>query len=192
MLSHLSSCFGRTKNSQEDRSHNTSSPPPPPAGERKIDNVNPASCIFCNVTPDRFNIILQDEQFVCFSDRSPAAAIHLLVIPRTHIANVQSLTSSDVELVRRMQALGSKALDSLSTTKAPETRFGFHIPPIRSVDHLHLHCLALPFRSRYRAIKYRVADPPSPAYLKGWSWFAEWQQTCRLLEAGRKVNISSC
>lgn len=30
----------------------------------------------------------------------------------------------------------------------PCFRFGFHQPPVNSVDHLHLHCLALPFEPR--------------------------------------------
>ncbi|CDS01783.1 uncharacterized protein SPSC_06434 [Sporisorium scitamineum] len=191
MSSLFSGCFGRQKDpSRDDHPRNGSAPP---AGQRKIDDVNPAKCIFCNVTPDRFSIVLQDEQFVCFKDRSPAAAIHLLVIPRTHIANVQSLTQRDSDLVRQMQALGNKALDLISSCgPAPERRFGFHIPPFRSVDHLHLHCLELPFRSRIKALKYRVAQPPSRDYDKGWSWFAEWQQACLLIDAGRKAKVSSC
>ncbi|CBQ73440.1 conserved hypothetical protein [Sporisorium reilianum SRZ2] len=190
MASLFSSCFGRQQKDAQNGA--TSQPPPPPAGQRKIDDVNPAKCIFCNVTPDRFNIVLQDDQFICFKDRSPAAAIHLLVVPRTHIANVQSLTQRDSDLVRQMQALGNKALDLVSSSAARERRFGFHIPPFRSVDHLHLHCLELPFRSRIKALKYRVAQPPSRDFYKGWSWFAEWQQTCHLLEAGRKVKVARC
>lgn len=156
MSSFWGSCFGRQKNSTKDDPVQNGFALPP-AGRREIDNVNPAKCIFCNVTPDRFNIVLQDEEFICFRDRSPAAAVHLLVIPRTHIANVQSLTQRDSDLVRQMQALGRKALELVSRSSSgavPEWRFGFHIPPFRSVDHLHLHCLELPFRSRIKALKH--------------------------------------
>jgi len=31
-------------------------------------------------------------------------------------------------------------------------RFGFHQPPLNSVNHLHLHCLALPYTPRYQLI----------------------------------------
>lgn len=30
-------------------------------------------------------------------------------------------------------------------------RFGFHQPPLNSVNHLHLHCLALPYTPRYES-----------------------------------------
>lgn len=35
-------------------------------------------------------------------------------------------------------------------------RFGFHQPPFNSVDHLHLHCFALPFVPRYRYASYSL------------------------------------
>ena len=97
-----------------------------------------------------------------------------------------------------MQELGDRALDIVSQTAdkslevGEERRFGFHIPPFRSVDHLHLHCLQLPFRSTLKGLKYRVAEPRGKEYRKGWSWFAEWRQTCALLEAGKKVQVKSC
>lgn len=196
MTSPFSSCFGHSKqppscvSSQEEHLNDASATP---ASRRAIDGIDAAKCVFCNVTPDRFRIVIEDEKLICFTDRSPGAAIHLLVIPRNHIANVQSLTHNHTELVRQMQALGNKALDLVSSSNcAPERRFGFHIPPIRSVDHLHLHCLELPFKSQWKAIKYRLAEPPNHNYIKGWSWFVEWQQTCALLNAGRKIKISSC
>lgn len=37
---------------------------------------------------------------------------------------------------------------------AAKYRFGFHRPPFNSVDHLHLHCTALPYKSVWRRLKY--------------------------------------
>jgi len=34
--------------------------------------------------------------------------------------------------------------------------FGYHVPPWRSVDHLHLHCIERPFRSPLLEAKYRL------------------------------------
>jgi diadenosine tetraphosphate (Ap4A) HIT family hydrolase len=48
-------------------------------------------CVFCNPTPERFDIILQDDRFVVFKDRSPASLHHLLAIPRQHVPNIQTL-----------------------------------------------------------------------------------------------------
>ncbi|KAI3482046.1 hypothetical protein L1887_55309 [Cichorium endivia] len=111
MSSLFSSCFGRRSGSVP--LHETDSDAP--AGRRAVDSVNPAKCAFCNVTPDRFKIILEDAELICFRDRSPAAAVHLQVIPRMHIANVQSLGPHDTDLVRRMHAFGTKALDLLQS-----------------------------------------------------------------------------
>lgn len=44
---------------------------------------------------------MQTEQLVVFEDHKPAAARHLLVIPRTHIANVPSLKPGDLVLGAR-------------------------------------------------------------------------------------------
>ncbi|KAB1217017.1 Histidine triad nucleotide-binding protein 3 [Morella rubra] len=33
-------------------------------------------------------------------------------------------------------------------------RFGFHQPPLNSVNHLHLHCMALPYTPRWKCVKY--------------------------------------
>ncbi|PWZ03771.1 HIT-like protein [Testicularia cyperi] len=205
MSSLFGGCFGRSSHKASSGQLDSEDPELlGPTGSRPIDAVNPAKCVFCNVDSSRFRVVLEDSDYICFSDRSPAAAIHLLVIPRRHIANVQSLTRSDAEIVRQMQVLGNAALDivsgqeptpqqsdtSIKTT--PERRFGFHIPPFRSVDHLHLHCLQLPFRSTLRSLKYRVADPPSREYHKGWSWFAEWKQTCAILQDGGRVKVGKC
>ncbi|XP_056851372.1 bifunctional adenosine 5'-phosphosulfate phosphorylase/adenylylsulfatase HINT4-like isoform X2 [Raphanus sativus] len=43
--------------------------------------------------------------------------------------------------------------------KPAARRFGFHQPPFNSVDHLHLHCFALPFMPRWKFVKYKSLGP---------------------------------
>ncbi|KAF8412418.1 hypothetical protein HHK36_000382 [Tetracentron sinense] len=38
-------------------------------------------------------------------------------------------------------------------------RLGFHQPPLNSVNHLHLHCLALPFIPKWKHVKYMSLGP---------------------------------
>jgi hypothetical protein len=35
-----------------------------------------------------------------------------------------------------------------------DVQLGYHLPPFNSVDHLHLHCFALPFKPAWKSIKY--------------------------------------
>mmetsp|Transcript_29281 Transcript_29281/g.52358 ORF Transcript_29281/g.52358 Transcript_29281/m.52358 type:complete len:94 (-) Transcript_29281:155-436(-) len=35
-----------------------------------------------------------------------------------------------------------------------EYKTGFHMPPLYSVDHLHLHCFALPHQPSWKTMKY--------------------------------------
>ncbi|GJP43777.1 hypothetical protein CLOM_g3193 [Closterium sp. NIES-68] len=52
-----------------------------------------------------------------------------------------------------MLAVGQKLLRE-HAPDAKEYHFGFHRPPFNSVDHLHLHCFALPFNSWWHQQKY--------------------------------------
>ena len=38
-----------------------------------------------------------------------------------------------------------------------QQQFGYHLPPFNSVDHLHLHCFALPFTPSWKVYKYTTA-----------------------------------
>lgn len=160
------------------------------------------NCIFCDITPEKFDIILENEDFVVFSDIAPAARIHLLAIPRAHVFNVKSLHGEKgAQMVEDLVSIGSKALEIADGKMARKNseplsiRYGMHISPFNSVDHLHLHCLALPFNSAYHNLKYRIApgDPNSnPPTNKGWGWFVTSDQAIAILRKGKEVKVSPC
>ena len=60
---------------------------------------------------------------------------------------------TDHALVVDMLALGRSLLET-DAREGTQTHFGFHVPPFNSVDHLHLHCLALPFSPSWKSLKY--------------------------------------
>ncbi|CAN6723243.1 unnamed protein product [Malus baccata var. baccata] len=47
-----------------------------------------------------------------------------------------------------------KTLIQQDAPQCHQYRFGFHQPPFNSVNHLHLHCFALPYTPRWKCIKY--------------------------------------
>ncbi|PKA61086.1 14 kDa zinc-binding protein [Apostasia shenzhenica] len=119
-------------------------------------------CIFCQIA--RFStsttLLHTDDRVVAFPDVNPSAFRHYLVIPAMHIPTIKDLRrrKEDYQLVRHMLDVGI----SLLQKDAPESklfRFGFHQPPFNSVNHLHLHCFALPFTPRWRDIKYISLGP---------------------------------
>lgn len=120
-------------------------------------------CIFCDIVKAAGSsvdsrVLYQDDLVVVIPDIRPAAAVHLLVLPKAHIPNVDSLAASDAQLVRHMAEVGERLLQQqdqqLQLPQPAQHKFGFHKPPFRSVDHLHLHCFTLPHRW-YRWVQYQ-------------------------------------
>ncbi|WOL00232.1 hypothetical protein Cni_G08945 [Canna indica] len=103
---------------------------------------------------------MQDEMVVAFRDINPSALRHYLVIPIDHIATVKDLQrrTEDHRLVNHMLNVG-KTLLSRDAPESTRYSFGFHQPPLNSVDHLHLHCLALPFIPSWKHMKYLSLGP---------------------------------
>ena len=56
-----------------------------------------------------------------------------------------------------MHKIGEKVLNDICEKKGLEKqfRFGFHLPPINSIDHIHLHCFIEPLSAwKYNTLLY--------------------------------------
>ena len=103
------------------------------------------SCIFCQIAAGEVasEIIYQDDQVVAFRDLNPQAPVHILIIPREHIANLDDAAADSSEL------LGHCALVAAEIARAEGFaesgyRLVTNVGPDggQSVDHLHFHLLA--------------------------------------------------
>ncbi|KMZ65537.1 hypothetical protein ZOSMA_31G01250 [Zostera marina] len=115
-------------------------------------------CVFCQIanhsSSTRTDLLYSDENVIAFRDIKPSAFRHYLVIPVHHIPTTRDLHRGpeDFQLVSHMLNVGQNLL--FKDAPASKVKFGFHQPPFNSVNHLHLHCLALPFIPRWKCIKY--------------------------------------
>ncbi|XP_077367496.1 adenosine 5'-monophosphoramidase HINT3-like [Festucalex cinctus] len=101
-------------------------------------------CPFCRIVNSQSDteILMSDEELLCFRDVKPGAGHHYLVITRTHIGNCKALRAQHIPTVERMAEMGRCVLEKNKVRDLTDIRLGFHVPPFSSVAHLHLHALA--------------------------------------------------
>lgn len=102
-----------------------------------------ADCLFCKIAAKELDseIVHETDNTIAFKDINPAAPIHVLVIPKRHIASAQELSPSDGDLLSELfQAVKVVASGSgVETGYRLVTNIGADAG--QSVDHLHLHVL---------------------------------------------------
>lgn len=65
------------------------------------------SCLFCKIAAKQIpaSIVYEDEELLAFKDINPAAPVHLLVIPKLHVATLSDCDASHAGLLGKMLAL---------------------------------------------------------------------------------------
>lgn len=58
-------------------------------------------CIFCKIIERKIpsTIVYEDDNVFAFKDISPVAPVHVVIVPKQHIANVNSLTSENASVL---------------------------------------------------------------------------------------------
>ena len=97
-------------------------------------------CIFCKIINGDFNteFVYENEYVVVFKDINPKAPIHLLVVPKTHVASLNELEDKNLmaELLMAVKETTKKiGLKSYKTLINTGKEAG------QEVFHLHVHIL---------------------------------------------------
>jgi len=103
------------------------------------------SCLFCRLAAGEIpaSIVYQDDRVLVFDDINPQAPLHVLVIPRRHIATLNDLEAGDDGLVGEMVRRGAAIAAERGYAEAGyRTVFNCNAGAGQTVFHIHLHVLA--------------------------------------------------
>lgn len=102
-----------------------------------------SDCIFCKIAAGQIpaEVVYQDDQIVVFNDINPRADVHLLVVPRLHVASLYDIDDTHHDLIAHMM----KLLPMLARDQGLDTGFRTIINTGKGggqeVFHLHIHLL---------------------------------------------------
>lgn len=137
-------------------------------GHKEVRDLKPEECIFCQIAnghhPAAGTILYEDETLVCFPDYRPCGVVHLQIVPKRHILNVDSLQPGNqqhLDLATSMLGLGQRMVEAQSpgALASGRAKFGYHLEPFHSV--LHLQYVANVFILIFFMI---LVLPPHPAH----------------------------
>ena len=139
----------RTKNQQitlrrrpYDRTHKISSRS---RWHRAIESLRMSDCLFCKIVSGQIpaDIVHQDDALVGFRDISPKAPLHVLIVPRRHIATLNDLIADDDALVGSMARLAAAVAKEHGYDQGGfRTVFNCNADTGQTVFHIHMHLLA--------------------------------------------------
>jgi histidine triad (HIT) family protein len=102
------------------------------------------SCIFCRIVERSLpaRIVFEDEEILAFEDAHPQAPIHILIVPRKHLASLKDATTDDVPLLGRLFWVATQlAREKGLETRGYRTVINTGTLAGQSVFHLHVHLL---------------------------------------------------
>lgn len=98
-------------------------------------------CLFCSIIAGDIpsNKVYEDERILAFRDIAPQAPVHILIIPKEHIAGAQEITVSNSAVVAHIFEVAAELArkEGLKDGYRILTNVGKH--GAQSVQHLHFH-----------------------------------------------------
>ena len=99
-------------------------------------------CLFCRIVRKEIpaNIVFENEQYVAFRDINPQAPLHVLVVPREHVASLNEAT--DAGLIGGLSLVAAQLAKREGVAEGGyRTLINTNRDAGQTVFHVHLHLL---------------------------------------------------
>ncbi len=101
-------------------------------------------CVFCNIISKKMpaEFVYENERVVAFRDINPQAPVHILIVPRKHIATTNDVGEADKDLIGEMILVAKQVAQQEGVAES-----GYRLVMNcnehsgQEIYHLHLHLL---------------------------------------------------
>ena len=104
------------------------------------------NCLFCKIAAGQIPArkAYEDDAVLAFHDIHPWAPVHILLIPKQHIATLADVGPEHQELLGRMMVLAPRLMRELGVTNGFRTVVNTGSDGGQEVYHLHMHAIGGP------------------------------------------------
>jgi histidine triad (HIT) family protein len=104
------------------------------------------NCIFCRIVSGQIpsRKVYEDDELLVFHDIAPWAPVHVLLIPKAHVATLYDIDESHTALLGRMLAMAPKLMLQLGVTNGFRTLINTGADGLQEVQHVHMHVMGGP------------------------------------------------
>lgn len=104
------------------------------------------NCIFCRIVAGQIpsRKAHEDDELLAFHDIAPWAPVHVLIIPKQHIATMYDTDASHADMLGRMLALAPKLMRDLGVVNGFRVVINTGRDGMQEVQHLHIHAMGGP------------------------------------------------
>jgi histidine triad (HIT) family protein len=103
-------------------------------------------CIFCRIVAGEIpsRKAYEDEEMLVFHDIAPWAPVHVLMVPKEHVATLYDVGDEHAELLGRMLVLAPRLMRENGVGNGFRTLVNTGADGLQEVQHLHVHVMGGP------------------------------------------------
>ena len=104
------------------------------------------NCVFCKIIEGKIpsRKVFEDDALIVFHDIAPWAPVHLLVLPKEHVATMYELEDRHAPLLGRMLMMAPGLMREQGVTNGFRTLVNTGADGRQEVPHLHVHVMGGP------------------------------------------------
>jgi len=101
-------------------------------------------CVFCGIIDKKIpsTIVYEDDKVIAFNDIKPVAPVHVIIVPKKHIASINDLTPEDAPVLGDIHLAAKKIAEKVGVAEK-----GYRLinncgaDAGQTVFHLHYHLI---------------------------------------------------